>query len=81
MNCLDAHYANNGAEHVSLFEVDVDQIRRTSFNMLYRFANVADFEFRRQRDGSVKALSIESHYTSKFSRFIEHCKSWLSDIV
>ena len=78
---LNSHDSDNSAEHVSLFEIDVDQIRCTIFDMLDGFANVAYLKFRRKRGGTVEALSVERHCNSKFSRFIEHCKPRLDQVI
>ena len=78
MEGLNAHDTYDPAEDIGLLEVDVNKFGCTVFRMFDRFTNVADLQFRWQRNRTVETFWIENHCARNFSRFIEQCKPFLA---
>ena len=65
--------ANDSAEHIGLFEIDVNQFGSPVLNMPDGFANVCNLQFRRQLYQSIETV-CRWHLSSKVSWFHRQCK-------
>src|SRR5579863_6658264 len=66
---LDTKNANNPTKYVGLLEVNIDKLLGTLFHMFDGFADVGNFQFRRQWNRAIESVCLERHLSNKVSRF------------
>jgi hypothetical protein len=78
---LDAHDANDSAKYIGLLKIKVNEFRRSVLYVLDGLTKVADLEFRWKKHISIKAMSVDCHYSRKLSRLVAQFKSRLHQTI
>lgn len=78
MDGLNTQNSNDSAEDICLFEIDVNKLCSSGFDVLDGFSDMADFQFGRQAHAAVETVSIKGHFSTRVSRFHLQSKHTLS---
>ncbi len=69
MECLNPQDSYDSTKDICLFKIDVDQFRSPALNVFDCLSNVGDFQFRREKDGTIESICDGRHLNRKVSRF------------